>query len=169
MSVFKYPKHLKREASAWFVMKRRCTEPGFKDWKYCGGRGVTVCREWSESFETFLRDVGRAPTPTSWLGRLNTAGNYEPSNVAWTSHDPQMRRRQFCRTVDIDGQPLTIAEAERVVGLEDGTLRQRLNAGIPLAEALARKPCRTGRPPKRTATAPTNTTNSNGNHHDRTQ
>lgn len=148
MSARKYPKGLSREFSAWTVMKRRCSEPGFKDWKYYGAKGITVCSEWAESFQSFLADVGRAPTPTSWLGRLNTAGNYEPGNVAWTSHDPQVRRRQWCRKVNIAGQQLTIAEAERAVGLEDGTLRHRLNVGIPLAEALTRKVCRTGRPPK---------------------
>lgn len=151
MTTRKYPAHLSRELSAWTVMLRRCSEPSFKDWKYYGGKGITVCSEWATSFEAFLRDVGRAPTRTNWLGRLNTAGNYEPGNVAWTTHDPQVRRRQWCRKVEISGQQLTIAEAERAVGLEDGTLRQRLNAGIPLAEALTRKVCRTGRPPRHPA------------------
>ncbi len=155
MSARKHPAHLSRELSAWAVMLRRCTEPGFRDWKFYGAKGITVCGEWATSFDAFLRDVGRAPTRTSWLGRLNTAGNYEPGNVVWTSHDPQVRRRQWCRMVEIDGQSLTIAEAERAVGLQDGTLRHRLNVGIPLAAALTRKPCRTGRPPKALTNQPT--------------
>lgn len=158
MIACKYPAHLSRELSAWTVMLRRCSEPGFKDWKFYGAKGITVCSQWAESFEAFLADVGRAPTPTSWLGRRNTAGNYEPGNVHWTTHDPQVRRRQWCRHIDIDGQQLTIAEAERAVGLQDGTLRQRLNVGIPLAEALSRKVCRTGRPPRQ-AESPETVTN----------
>lgn len=153
MTARKYPAHLSRELSAWTVMLRRCTEPSFKDWKYYGAKNISVCGMWAASFQAFLADVGRAPTPTSWLGRRDTAGNYEPGNVAWSDHDLQVRRRQWCRKVDIDGQPLTISEAERAVGLEDGTLRQRLNAGIPLAEALTRKVCRTGRPPRHPAAA----------------
>lgn len=117
MSARKYPKGLSRELSAWRVMLRRCTEPGFKDWKYYGGNGITVCREWAESFDAFLLDVGPSPTRTSWLGRLNTAGNYEPGNVAWTNHEEQMRRRQFCRLVTIRDQVMTAAEAGRLPGL----------------------------------------------------
>ncbi|MBP9906575.1 MAG: hypothetical protein KBF66_13520 [Rhodoferax sp.] len=129
-------------------MIRRCTKPRHHDWRWYGGKGITVCREWLESFDTFLRDVGTAPSPQHWLGRLDVLGNYQPGNVEWIDHDTQVRRRAWCKKIDIDGQQLTIAEAERAVGLEDGTLRQRLKAGHQLADALTRKPSRTGRPPK---------------------
>lgn len=147
---------LKREASAWTVMLRRCTDPKQKDFRFYGAKGITVCREWSESFQAFLADVGRAPTRKHWLGRLDVTKGYLPGNVAWTTRSVQILRRQYCRFVEVNGQRLTIAEAERAAGLEDGTLRQRLKAGIDLAEALTRKPCRTGRPPKAKRQQPTN-------------
>lgn len=116
MSALKYPKHLKREASAWRVMHRRCRDKKFKDYPRYGGAGILICPQW-QSFDQFITDVGPAPSRDAWLGRLDTAGNYAPGNAIWTTHDEQMRRRQFCRKVTIDGQTMTAAEAGRLPGL----------------------------------------------------
>jgi hypothetical protein len=116
MSALKYPKHLKREASAWRVMHRRCREKKFRDYPRYGGAGILICPQW-ESFDQFISDVGPAPTPAHWLGRRDTAGNYTPENVTWTTQPEQVRRRQFCRKVTIHDQTLTAAEAGRLPGL----------------------------------------------------
>jgi hypothetical protein len=44
------------EYRAWHGMKTRCTNPRRPDWKNYGGRGITVCDRWVNSFETFLAD-----------------------------------------------------------------------------------------------------------------
>ena len=107
---------LTRERNAWRAMIRRCTEPNQKNWRRYGGAGITVHPAWMASFETFLADLGPAPTQRHWLGRLNTAGNYEPGNCLWTTQPLQERRRQFCRKVEIYGQVMTAAEAGRLPG-----------------------------------------------------
>ncbi len=149
---------LSREASAWTVMLRRCTDPKQKDFRFYGAKGITVCREWSESFHAFLADVGRAPTRKHWLGRLDVTKGYLPGNVAWATQKEQSRRRQRCQFIEVNGERLTLGEAERAAGLKDGTLRNRLRAGDDLADALTREPCRTGRPPNPKPTTTKETT-----------
>ena len=101
----------KREKSAWRVMRRRCLEVNFKDYPRYGGAGIQVCPQW-HSFDQFIKDMGPVPSTDSWLGRRDTAGHYVPENVIWTTHDEQVRRRQFCRIVTILDQVMTAAEAD---------------------------------------------------------
>ncbi len=95
-------------------MKRRCLEPGFKDFKRYGGAGIKICPQWLTSFDQFLADVGTPPTPHHWLGRKDTSRHYTPENTLWTERLPQMNRRQFCRKVIVQGKTLTAAEAGRL-------------------------------------------------------
>jgi hypothetical protein len=71
------------EYSIWNSMRQRCQNPKIATFKFYGGRGITVCRAWAESFDAFLRDVGPRPSPDLVLDRIDKAGNYEPGNVRW--------------------------------------------------------------------------------------
>lgn len=84
----------------WRTMIRRCHAPNHPDYRNYGGKGVTVCEQWRESFEAFLADVGeRPPDPPEWEGkraywtldRIDPFGDYEPSNVRWASWSTQNR------------------------------------------------------------------------------
>lgn len=104
----------KRARDAWRVMKRRCLEPGFRDFQRYGGAGIRICPQWLASFDQFLADVGPPPSPEHWLARKDTAKHYTPENTIWTERTPQMNRRQFCRKVIVQGQTMTAAEAARL-------------------------------------------------------
>jgi len=82
------------EYSSWANMITRCTNPNFKDWKYYGGRGITVCEEWRNSFAAFLRDMGPKPKGTSVDRFPNNTGNYEPGNCRWATPFEQQHNKQ---------------------------------------------------------------------------
>lgn len=71
-------------------MKRRCNNPNHRHYKYYGGRGIRVCERWLHSYENFLADVGRKPSPQHSLDRYpDPDGNYQPSNVRWATRKQQ--------------------------------------------------------------------------------
>lgn len=79
----------------WCAMKRRCTNPEGADWDNYGGRGITVCDRWMNSFENFLVDMGCRPDGLS-IDRINVNGNYEPDNCRWADSFEQAANK--CRS-----------------------------------------------------------------------
>ena len=60
-----------KEYVAWDHMIQRCTNSNHPAYERYGGRGITVCTEWLNSFEQFFKDMGLAPTPKHTLERKN--------------------------------------------------------------------------------------------------
>lgn len=82
------------EYCIWKGMRQRCDNPNNDDYKNYGGRGITVCDRWSESFEAFLADMGRRPSPQHSIDRIDNDGDYEPGNCRWATPIEQRRNQR---------------------------------------------------------------------------
>lgn len=82
------------EYATWKGIKRRCSAPRCKDYKDYGGRGIRVCDRWLNSFENFLADMGRKPSPKHSIDRADNDGNYEPGNCRWATPSEQSKNRR---------------------------------------------------------------------------
>lgn len=90
------------EHRTWKNMKRRCDNPKGNRWMQYGGRGIKVCERWLNSYENFLEDMGRKPSPIHSIDRINVNGNYEPSNCRWATPKEQSnnttRNKNYAKT-----------------------------------------------------------------------
>ena len=76
-------------------MKRRCVDKNRESYSSYGGRGISVCGRWLESFENFYADMGNKPTPKHTLDRIDNDGNYTPENCRWaTPHLQSINQRK---------------------------------------------------------------------------
>lgn len=91
------------EYRAWVGMKTRCYNPNEEAWERYGGRGIKVCERWLNSFENFLKDMGRKPSSQHSLDRVNNDGHYNPYNCRWATRREQCLNRTYKLTKrDID-------------------------------------------------------------------
>lgn len=124
------------EYNAWSNMIKRCTNPTVSCFRYYGGRGISVCKRWMDSFDDFLSDMGKRPEGYS-LDRIDSNGNYCPENCRWSTKVQQVNNRRNNLWMEHEGKRLTMAQWAREKGMSVGMIRHRvLILGMSHADAL---------------------------------
>lgn len=113
---------------SWACMIQRCENPKATGYRLYGGRGISVCDRWRNSFENFLSDMGERPYGTS-IDRINSYGNYEPSNCRWANDFMQLNNTSRNRFIVHDGLTLTLAQWSERLGVNRNTVGRRLREG----------------------------------------
>ncbi len=129
--------HNTPEYRAWASMKERCENPKCRNYANYGGRGISVCQRWRDSFEAFHEDVGDRLSPKHTIERINNAHGYEPGNCRWATMDEQANNKRTNRLIECDGVTRTVADWSRTTGLSTACIRGRLDAGWPIRLALS--------------------------------
>ena len=123
----------------WHSMKQRCQDPNHPAYHNYGGRGITVCKEWAESFEAFWRDMGPTYQRGLDLDRINNSEGYRPGNCRWTTRKINTRNKRTNRVIDTPYGRMTVSTLAELTGIGETTLLYRLDHGWP-TEFLCMKP-----------------------------
>lgn len=83
--------------NAWRNMRSRCRNKNSSRFEHYGGRGISVCQEWSEyeNFAAWALENGYDKTLS--LERIDVNGDYEPSNCTWANAKTQASNRRFTK------------------------------------------------------------------------
>ena len=116
---------------SWQGMKNRCYNTNSQDYSLYGARGINVCDEWKDSFETFVSDMGEKPEGMS-LDRIDVNGDYTPKNCRWADDVTQANNKRFNIIITYMGETKPLGIWARELGVSLGVLYRRLNSGWPI-------------------------------------
>lgn len=106
-----------KEYTCWALMKSRCSYKKGNNYQDYGGRGISVCDRWIASYENFLLDMGRAPSRSHSIDRIDVNGNYEPSNCRWATIEVQARNKRNTKYIPMLGNSYLISEFRILIGI----------------------------------------------------
>jgi len=113
----------------WSGIKTRCSNENRDDYRNYGGRGITICEEWSDSFEKFREwSIANGYDETLTIDRKDNNGNYEPDNCQWVTFTVNCNNKRNNHLGTAFGEIKTLAQWSKdercVVGYN--TLRDRI-------------------------------------------
>lgn len=122
------------EYRTWQSLKNRCYRIKNSDYSRYGGRGISVCDSWRNSFTQFLADVGRQPSPEHSIERIDNDGNYEPGNVRWATPFEQSRNKRNSRYFESGGKRLCLTDWAKELGVNRRTVLRHVRLGSDLSK-----------------------------------
>jgi len=128
------------EYMCWLGAKKRCSNPANSSYPIYGARGIRMCRRWSESFQAFLKDVGRKPNPSWTLDRIDPDRGYEPGNCVWVPPIVQARNKRTTQWYEFEGQPALIGDIARFLGVSRHYALNLERRGLLPARRMLRAP-----------------------------
>ncbi len=124
-----------RERKTWENMIARCYVENNNMFRFYGGRGVTVCDRWRESFANFADDMCPRPEGMT-LDRKDNSLGYSLDNCRWATPIEQANNKSSNRRITIDGVTHTVAEWARIRGIKAANIYTRLANGVSDADAV---------------------------------
>jgi len=110
----------------WNQLRDRCLNPNNHAFARYGGRGISVCDEWRNSFEAFFQDMGPRPSPTHTLERKNNHLGYSPDNCKWATWQEQSNNKSNNRLITFNGETRTLAGWGNYFHVSRGTIEWRI-------------------------------------------
>lgn len=124
----------------WANIKTRCTNQNDPHFDRYGGRGISICDEWTDDFQAFyVWAISHGYTDELTIDRIDNNGNYEPNNCRWVTVSEQNRNKRNVRLISYNGITKTIPEWTKELNLGKETIRERLRRGWSETEAIEGK------------------------------
>jgi len=128
---------LSKTYQTWVNMRERCFNNKVDRYKNYGGRGISVCDRWANSFDNFLNDMGEKPNGMT-IERIDVNANYSKENCRWATAQEQAKNKTNTRLISYNGLTLTTQEWAKKIGISFSCLRVRLHRNWPIEKALSK-------------------------------
>lgn len=111
----------------WRAIRQRTGNIKNTNYHNYGGRGITVCSEWSDYAEFSKWSLDNGYTDQLTIDRININGNYEPSNCRWVTIKTQSFNKRNNHLLTYKGETKTLTEWRRQYGFAHATFYKRLD------------------------------------------
>lgn len=122
-------------------VKNRCYNVNHNAYNRYGGRGITVCEEWLNDFQTFYDwSMNNGYQDDLSIDRIDNNKGYSPDNCRWVDRKTQQRNRRTAINITIDGETRCLSEWCELLNLKYATVHKRLTKyGWSIEKALELK------------------------------
>ena len=136
---YKHGMHDTKVYQSWEAMIGRCECKSNTGYENYHKRGITVCDEWKNSFETFYEYVSKLEhfgADGYSLDRINNNEGYKPGNVRWADRNTQNNNTSRNIYIELNGETKTLAQWVRLYNIKYYTVLYRMRRGWSAYEAL---------------------------------
>ena len=116
----------------WLRIKARCLYPNATGYKDYGGRGIGICEEWKNSYESFRAWAlsngydPNAPYGKCMIERIDVNKDYCPENCKWVDRTEQANNTRRNHFITFQGETLTISQWGEKLGIDKKKLWERI-------------------------------------------
>lgn len=122
------------------IIQRCCNSRKRYEWEKYGGRGISVCDEWKNSFENFQKwALSNGYNEHLSIDRIDVNRGCFPENCRWATAKEQGNNTRSCRKITYKGKTKTMRGWEEEMGLSKGVIYWRLKHGWSEKEAIETK------------------------------
>jgi hypothetical protein len=122
----------------WESIHARCEYDKHPHFNEYGGRGITVCQEW-DSYLPFAKwAFQHGYNDALSIDRINNEKGYSPNNCRWVTMKEQQNNRRNNRIIEYQGNKYTLTQLAEKIGISKTTLKERLNMGWSVEDAINR-------------------------------
>lgn len=126
----KHGLHGSKIYNVWRGMKQRCYYKNHAEYPDYGARGIIVCSKWKNDFQAFYDwSIKNGYKDGLTIDRINTNGNYEPSNCRWTTQKVQSNNKRNSLFVIYKGKRMTVKELSEETCEKYDFLRKHYHKG----------------------------------------
>lgn len=112
----------------WSSMRQRCSNKNLPSYKNYGGRGISVCDEWNNSFEAFNEwAMSNGYEEGLSIERIDNNGNYCPDNCKWITKSGQANNRRMNKHIEYKGEIHNLSEWCNILGISYSLVHNRMN------------------------------------------
>lgn len=119
----------RRLLGIWHSMKCRCNNPKSIAYKYYGGKGISVCQRWMDSFLNFYNDMIDGYSEELTIDRIDGDKGYNPANCRWATRLMQSRNKKNLIPIKIGNEYKLVSEWAEISGLRYSLISNRIKRG----------------------------------------
>ena len=111
----------------WCGMKQRCYNQNHVSYAAYGGRGIHICEEWLDNFDSFFEwAFSSGYTNGLTIDRIDVNGNYCPENCRWVLSYSQAANRRNNLYINYNNSVVCLSEACRLANINYDAVRSRI-------------------------------------------
>ena len=110
----------------WAAIKSRTSNKNVPCYKWYGQKGIKMCDEWYESFDSFLNwSIKNGYKDDLTIDRIDPVLDYSPNNCRWITIKDQQHNRCNNINITINGETKCLSEWAEIYKINRFTARSR--------------------------------------------